>query len=132
EPSVPLDEFPRGPRAGDVLHAILEDADFERRDPRELRALVGQHLSRRGFDRARWEEPLGAALADVLETGLSRSDPSLRLSAVPRSRCLPEMEFTLSAGPVQSGARRKGSFTARALADVLAGRPKGVLPETYT
>ena len=131
EPAVPLDEFPRGPRAGDALHAILEDADFEQRDPGELKRLVAEHLSRRGFDRVRWEEPLSAALADVLSTKLSAEDPSLRLSAVSRARCLPEMEFTLSAGTPQGSSRKKASFTAQALADVLAARRKGALPDGY-
>ncbi len=131
EPPVPLDEFPRGPRAGDVLHAILEDTDFERRDPAELRRLVGHHLSRRGFDRARWEEALSSALGEVLETPLSRTDPTLRLAAVPRSRCLPEMEFTLSAGSAHRGTKRQASFTAQAIAEVFGARAKGVLPAGY-
>ncbi|HEX4336552.1 MAG TPA: exodeoxyribonuclease V subunit beta [Polyangiaceae bacterium] len=131
EPPVPLDEFPRGPRAGDVLHAILEDTDFERRDPLELRRLVGHHLSRRGFDRERWEEPLTAAFGDVLETPFSRTDASLRLGTVTRARCLPEMEFTLSAGTVHKGTRRQASFTAESIADVLASRTRAALPAGY-
>jgi exodeoxyribonuclease V beta subunit len=130
EPAVPLDEFPRGPRAGDVLHAILEHTDFERHDPKELRTLVGHHLSRRGFDRTRWEEPLTSALGEVLETPFTRDDLALRLATVSRARRLPEMEFTLSAGTGRN-SRQKTSFTAQAIADVLASRPKTALPPSY-
>jgi exodeoxyribonuclease V beta subunit len=131
EPAVPLDEFPRGPRAGDVLHVILEEADFERADKTELRRLVTHHLSRRGFDRARWEEPLSTALADVLETPFTEADPTLRLGAIPRSKRLSEMEFTLSAGTRRRTSRAEPSFTAEALAAVLRAREGLALPAGY-
>jgi exodeoxyribonuclease V beta subunit len=132
EPAVALDEFPRGPRAGDVLHAILEDADFERTDPGELRRLVAQHLSRRGFDAPRWEEPLSAALADVIDTPFTPGDATLRLGTIARARRLSEMEFTLSAGPGRR-SRSQATFTAEAVAEILAARegPGKALPAGY-
>jgi exodeoxyribonuclease V beta subunit len=127
---VPLDDFPRGPRAGDLLHAILEDVDFERLDPDDLPRRVAHHLSRRGFDRARWEAPLTAALASVLETPLDTDDATLRLSRVPWARRRSEMEFTLPA-TVDRRGRGKAAFTAEAIADVLAARG-GALPAGYS
>jgi exodeoxyribonuclease V beta subunit len=115
-----------------VLHAIFEDADFERSDKTELPRLVAHHLSRRGFDGARWAEPLSAALAEVLETPFSEADPTLRLAALPRSKRLPEMEFTLSAGTGRRASRNQPSFTAEALAAVLGAREGHALPAGYT
>jgi exodeoxyribonuclease V beta subunit len=125
EPPVPLDLFPRGPRAGDVLHAILEDADFEQKDPEELLRLSRQHLSRQGFDATEWAEPVATALADMLDTPLIEGDPSLRLSAVSRAQRVSEMEFVFP-----TGGARGTVLTPERLGKVLATR-EGELPAGY-
>ena len=83
--------FPRGPRAGTMLHALFERLDFDAA-PGAVRAAAGDALAEHGFD-ARWAPAIAELAARVLATPLSTADPALRLAAVPRARRTDEMEF---------------------------------------
>lgn len=110
---VPLDEFPKGARTGELLHGILEHADFT--DPTSLREHVRLELQRYGFDPGEWTEVVFQALSSVLETGLPGAD-DLKLAKVARQHRVSEMEFTL---PVHPNARlRRTHFSAERLAAV--------------
>lgn len=126
EMRIPLDDFPRGPRAGDVVHAILEHADWD--TPDGLRLAVRDHLEQRGLDADRWTDVLAASLRDALDTQLLPGEQPLALGRVPRRHRLPEMEFTFPVGAVKR--RGAGMLTAQALARALAKNP--VLPKAYT
>lgn len=116
---IPLDDFPRGPRAGEVVHAILERADWDA--PDGLRRTAREHLQQRGLDADLWTDVLSVGLRDVLDTPLFTDDQSLRLGQVARRDRVSEMEFTFPVGE----AKRRGSFllTAEALARALTKNP---------
>jgi len=90
-PAVGIHAFPRGPRAGTMLHALFERLDFDAA-PDAVRAAAEDALAEHGFD-ARWAPAIADLAARVLATPLSASDPTLRLAAIPRARRADEMEF---------------------------------------
>jgi exodeoxyribonuclease V beta subunit len=89
-----LDAFPRGAGPGQLVHEVLELADFAMQEP-ELDALVQATLASRAYGQE-LSPMLSRGLLRVLATPLA---PGLSLAAVPRSRRLDELEFLL---PVQS------------------------------
>lgn len=120
---VPLDDFPRGPRVGDALHAMLERADFRSED--DVRRVVREQLDSRGMSSDRWAGPLSQALWDVLRTPLL-PDRDLSLHRIAPDRRLSEMEFVF---PVRSARSEGGRLTSGQLADALAANPR--LPRGY-
>jgi exodeoxyribonuclease V beta subunit len=119
EQPVALDLFPRGARAGDLLHFVLENLDFSA-EPPEIEPEVARALDRHGFD-PKWREPLGSAIFEILRTPLR---PGLRLCDVPAARRLSELEFVF---PV---ARPDGSrgVTASQIAELLERHPDPAIP----
>ncbi len=120
---VPLDEFPRGPRVGDALHVMLEQADFRSED--DVRRVVREQLDTRGMSPDRWALPLSQALWDVLRTRLL-PDRDLSLHRIAPDRRLSEMEFVF---PVRNERSGGGLLTSSQLADALAANP--LLPRDY-
>jgi len=126
--------FPRGPAAGDCMHAMFEAADFT--DPASWEAAIARALAAhpqrladegwraRGGAAARAGEDGGAArlarmlrglLADVLATPLLAADEAcaaLRLDSVPNGRRLVELGFHLPA-PVLGAAQLNAWLAAR-------------------
>jgi exodeoxyribonuclease V beta subunit len=79
--------FPRGPRAGRCLHAILEAADFAALDPADVAARL------RGWSiDAAWTPIVVDWLGRVVATPLD-ADGRFRLVDVPRARRVDELEF---------------------------------------
>lgn len=103
QPDLLLGEFPKGARAGELLHSILEHSDFT--DEASLAEQVPIALERYGVPTAEWEPIVARALGAVLDTPL---DPAqkLRLRDVSLRQRVSEMEFTL---PVRV---RRGRGTA--------------------
>jgi exodeoxyribonuclease V beta subunit len=114
---VPLHEFPKGARTGELLHGILEHADFT--DPVSLREHVGLELQRYGFEQGKWAELVFEALSNVLETKLPGAD-DLKLASVAWRHRVSEMEFTLPVHPSAGlcPGRRSTQFSAELLAAV--------------
>ena len=84
--------FPRGPRAGDCLHGILEERIASDADPTEL-ARKALRRWRIGED---WAEVAARIVDNALETPLAASGAhAFRLADL--SRPIPEMEFRLPA-----------------------------------
>ena len=83
--------FPRGARAGECLHSILEDLDFTRVVAEELEAMVARKLEHFGFDET-WLPVVCEWMQSVLDTPLD-SDASLRLRMIGREQRFVEMEF---------------------------------------
>jgi exodeoxyribonuclease V beta subunit len=94
---VRLHDFPRGARAGNLIHHVYEHLDF-RGSRAELDAQVADSLQRFGFigERgARLRAPLADALAASLATPLSASEPTIKLGSLARADRLDELEFLL-------------------------------------
>jgi len=94
EGPIPLAEFPRGAKAGNFFHDVLENLDFMA-PATDRDALVDAKLAAYGYPREDWSEPVRRALHGVLETPLLAGDPTLRLSAIGPSRRRNELEFIL-------------------------------------
>ena len=97
--------FPRGPEAGNCIHAVFERVDFT--DPGTWptaieSALREQPQSRLGHDvAARLPRMLGRMLADVLAT---RLPPGMALCEIPPARRLVELEFNMPASHLTAAA----------------------------
>jgi exodeoxyribonuclease V beta subunit len=126
---VPLDDFPRGPRAGDALHGILERIDFERHEAAELSRIAAEQLALHGFAADLWSSPLALALEDVLRTPLDDREPGLSLSKISVDRRRAEMEFTFPVAVATRLSGRPPPLSANALASAL--RKRDGLPPGY-
>ena len=134
-PNLPPDDilrFPRGPAAGDCIHAVMERVDFA--DAASWPAAIAQAL--RAFPQrasneaaARLPKMLAGLLGDLVGTELA---PGLRLSAVPTARRLTELEFALPVGrladhDVNALLRDHGYAAPRLGFGALAGYLKGFI-----
>lgn len=82
--------FPRGARAGECLHGILEQLDFRHAAAAELDAVVQRRLEQAGFD-DKWRPVVCAWISAVLDTPLDSADLTLR--DVASDRRFVELEF---------------------------------------
>jgi exodeoxyribonuclease V beta subunit len=120
-----LDAFPRGTKAGLLIHSLLEDHDFACRDRAVLETLVRQKLASYGYAKEGLGAMLVAGIDAMLDTPL---DPTgLALRSVTRARRLDELEFVL---PVAhgDGASRLGANT---IADAFAKHAGPGIPAAY-
>lgn len=95
-----LADFPRGAKAGDALHAVLEHAPFAEGDAAQRQLGVAAELGKRGFSKEQCSL-FAQALEDVLVTplgGSPASDEPFCLLDLKRERRVPEMEFSLPVG----------------------------------
>jgi exodeoxyribonuclease V beta subunit len=84
--------FPRGPRAGTLLHSILEQADLSACSMDDHRELVEQQLGAYGFD-TRWTEVLCQMLLRTGGCSLPDRGRTFRLADIPGEKWLNELEF---------------------------------------
>jgi exodeoxyribonuclease V beta subunit len=90
-------ELPPGAATGQLLHSVLEQADFQKQDAEALAVLFRRELDRSGLGNQVEPLPLAEALSRALRAPL-RSGSSLTLSSI-ASRCrLSELEFVLPLG----------------------------------
>ena len=105
EPEHDILNFPRGPAAGNCIHALFERIDFTA--PATWPAAITAALREQpqgplGRDAAnRLPRMLGRMLADVLNT---RLPGGMALCELPRARCRVELEFNLPAAHLSAGA----------------------------
>lgn len=126
--AVTLAEFPRGPKPGELLHAILEKvARQESRGSKgqitPLPQLVEGELRRHGFEGTHLPVVL-QAIEEVLATPFL-GPPDATFRAVLAGACVPEMEFTVPVASALVSAVRgaeggEGGLTARRIAKVFA------------
>ena len=83
--------FPQGAKPGTLLHEILEQADFSRTPPVPDN-LICEKLQVFGYEKA-WQEAVAEMLANVGNVLLHQDIPGLKLSSIPRTDCLHELEF---------------------------------------
>jgi exodeoxyribonuclease V beta subunit len=86
--------FPRGERAGRLLHELLERLDFPGATVDLLTEEAGRVLRKYGYDEARWQSPLALWMTEVMDAPLD--DGGLRLRDLPGARRLNELEFHYS------------------------------------
>ncbi len=86
--------FPRGARAGTLLHAVFEKLDFTA-DEDIVRAEVEETLHNNGFDTA-WADILTGMVRKVLSADLA----GVRLGLVKRDQRLTELEFLFPLKPL--------------------------------
>ena len=84
--------FPRGARAGTLLHDILEHVDFQDAESRARENIVAAKLKEHGFE-DRWQEAVCETLSRVIRAPLSPDVPGLCLSRVSSADRLSELEF---------------------------------------
>ncbi len=83
--------FPRGARAGELIHALFEELDFQASGDEVLAPLVRRHLEGSGFE-ADWLPVLEGMVGEVLDTVLER-ESGLRLRDIAKRQKIPELEF---------------------------------------
>jgi exodeoxyribonuclease V beta subunit len=84
--------FPRGAKAGNCLHDILEKVDFTTPDGAETESLIAVKLKEHGFD-LKWQETVRRMIGTLVNTPLHPSITGLRLSAISEEYRLSELEF---------------------------------------
>lgn len=84
--------FPRGAKAGNCLHDILEHIDFTAPDGPETESIVAVKLRAHGFD-AKWQEAVCRMIDSVITTPLDPAIHGLTLSAISKENRLSELEF---------------------------------------
>jgi len=96
-PTPDILSFPRGARAGTVLHAIFEELDFQS-DPADAgRRVTATVLGRYGFDPI-WEQPVLAMVQRVLTTPLMAARPNFTLDSIAHGERISELEFHFPLG----------------------------------
>jgi exodeoxyribonuclease V beta subunit len=125
--------FPRGRRAGDYFHSILEVLDFCDPSGPAVYDLANEKLDAFGFardeldaTRESWLAEAVRALGHFLTTPLGPAAP-FRLSDVPLAKRLNELEFRV---PVAAG-RDQPALTASRLAAAFRSHPSTELPRSY-
>lgn len=93
-----LETFPRGAKAGILLHTILAEIDFAAVDQAPVEQLVGAELARFGLPGEEWRKKLCEAIALIVSTPLRASPDSFALKDIDRASRLNEMEFIFPVG----------------------------------
>jgi exodeoxyribonuclease V beta subunit len=84
--------FPRGAKAGNCLHDILEQVDFTAPESAETEGLIAVTLRQHGFDPI-WEETICRMIRSVVTVPLLPHTNGFTLSAVQKEDRLNELEF---------------------------------------
>ncbi|MEW5755995.1 MAG: exodeoxyribonuclease V subunit beta [Pseudomonadota bacterium] len=92
--------FPRGARAGQLIHAVFETIDFTRKDRAALARAVEAQLRRFGFD-LQWQQTLEQLVDTVLAANLDAAE-ELRLNTIGNDAKLVELEFHYPLAPLTS------------------------------
>ncbi|MEX2533255.1 MAG: UvrD-helicase domain-containing protein [Nitriliruptoraceae bacterium] len=111
--TLPLATFPRGTRAGNLLHSVFEQLDFMSATKDTLTATLTQAAERSRFTSLNVDEAAGGIL-QVLNTPLGHAYDDATLRQIPRHARADEMAFTV---PLANPA---STVTLSALTPVLA------------
>jgi len=119
-------ELPRGARAGEFIHSILEELDF--RDTGAIEPLAREKLLAHGYPESLLPS-LCTALTQALHTPMLES--GLTLSDVPTSRRLNELELHLPLAVARGSVQEPQPLTSKSLARVFEQTPGGAVPAGY-
>ena len=84
--------FPKGAKAGNLLHDILEHVDFSNPETDETKNLVAVKLKQHGFE-SQWQETVCEMIGRVVSSPLQPGLKGPALSAVGKDDRLNELEF---------------------------------------
>jgi exodeoxyribonuclease V beta subunit len=84
--------FPKGAKAGNLFHDILENLDFTNIDNDETKSLVAVKLKQHGFE-SQWQETVCEMIGRVVSSSLQPGLHAPALSAVGKDDRLNELEF---------------------------------------
>jgi exodeoxyribonuclease V beta subunit len=84
--------FPKGTRAGNFFHDILEHLDYTDCSAQALSETVRRTLLSYGFD-STWQDTVCETVAHILTISLSPAQPELALSSIAFEQRVNEMEF---------------------------------------
>jgi exodeoxyribonuclease V beta subunit len=118
---LPFGGLPRGRVTGDVLHAVLEEADFTTATHASLAEIAATKLARHGMAIDPFRDVVAAGVLGVIDTVLAPGDVRLRRVAT-RDRAS-ELPFVL---PV-AGEKGAKALTARALSEVFLEHGEGTV-----
>lgn len=104
---VPLAGFPRGAKAGNFFHGLLEALPFSAH-PSELVAPVKAQLELFRYPLEPWQEVVPEALHEVLQTPLEGEGESFRLAQIDPSQRQAELEFALPLAMAMPGEGQAG------------------------
>jgi len=125
EGTVPLAAFPRGAKAGNFFHDVLEHLDFQA-EPEDRRVQLVAKLEAYGYPEAEWAALAEAALGGILDTPLRPDAPTLTLGHISQARRRNELEFILpTAGGEQGDAI---ALTRERLATLFRAHGQGLPP----
>lgn len=99
---VPLATFPRGAKAGNFFHALLETVDFAA-EAEGHTAAVRTQLALHRFPAEPWGDSLPPVLADLMRTPLPLDEGHVHLCDVPPEERVSELEFALPLLPASQG-----------------------------
>ncbi|NTV25252.1 MAG: exodeoxyribonuclease V subunit beta [Chlorobiaceae bacterium] len=99
EQSLPVDDrsifsFPRGARAGILMHALFENLPFHSATESVVHQIVEQELARHGFDES-WTSSLEQMVHEVISIRFSSPSGTFSLKDLKASGWLTELEFHL-------------------------------------
>ncbi|MGQ9669654.1 MAG: exodeoxyribonuclease V subunit beta [Desulfosoma sp.] len=95
----PMFLFPRGPRAGQCLHEILERIHVFSASAQDLQAEVAEALARHGLE-PHWQDSVLSMVQNVLATPLKCDRATVTLEGLGQENCFPEWEFHFPVGPL--------------------------------
>lgn len=121
---VTLADFPRGPKPGELLHAVLEKAPFAEGDVDGRRVVIEAELKRHGFS-TELSATVERALEEILGTPLASEEGST-LGALHPNQRICEMEFTL---PVALGG--EAPLSARSLSEAMGSEAEAPWDAAY-
>ena len=98
--------FPKGSRAGNFFHAVLEHVDFGTWQSAETDALVGRMLAQFGYG-AEWRAAVLRMIGEVAGLDLFAGAPGLTLAGIGASGRLNEMGFYYPLHPVTPARLRE-------------------------
>ncbi|MBN2290266.1 MAG: PD-(D/E)XK nuclease family protein, partial [Candidatus Glassbacteria bacterium] len=112
--------FPRGTKAGNFFHGLLERLDFSGTDPVELEGRVDEELRLYGFDPS-WKKEVCGLLQRLFSAELGRDGEKFTLGRVGLPERLNELEFYLPLNPL----------TPEKLREVFAAFGRGPVAESF-
>jgi exodeoxyribonuclease V beta subunit len=91
--------FPRGAKAGSLLHEIFEGLNFMERDPSVMKKIVAEKLREYGFEKD-WQEAVAQMIGRVLAAPLQPDSNGFTLSRIGKKDKVSELEFYLPLQPI--------------------------------
>jgi exodeoxyribonuclease V beta subunit len=115
DPGRSIHGFPRGTRAGLLIHSIFEELDFAGPDSADTRKLIDECLMRHRFE-PHWREALVQMAHNVLTAPLDNEGAPFRLADIAPASRLHELDFYFPASGI----------TPAGLAELVLGKQEGL------